>query len=74
MGWFTLCGLPLREKEKAVIRKFLKRNKLNQISNMVTVGGGNFYVKSLAHSLGCVQGKLAICYNEAKKVDMCECQ
>ena len=74
MGWFTLCGLPVREKEKAVIRKFLKRKKLNQISNMVTVGGGNFYVKSLAHSLGRVQGKLAICYNEARKVDMCECQ
>ena len=74
MGWFTLCALPLREKEKAVIRKFLKRNKLDQTSNMVDLGESSFYVKGLSHSFGSMKGKLAICYDESKKADLCRRQ
>lgn len=72
LGWFTLCGLPLREKEKGVIRKILKSNELSQISNMVHLGKSNFYVKGLSHSFGSVRGKLAICYNESKRVEVLE--
>ena len=71
MGWSTLCGLALREKEKAVIRKFIKKNDLNQISNMVELGESSFYVKGLPHSFGSVRGKLAVCYNASRRVEIC---
>ena len=72
LGWFTLCGLPLREKEKTVIRRALKSGALNQIPNMVQIGESTFYVKGLSHSFGSIRGKLAICYNESKRVDILE--
>ena len=68
IGWHTLCGLPLREKEKNIIRKFLKTGDMNRISNMVQVGSSVFYVKGMPHSFGSIKGKLVICYNESKKL------
>ena len=67
-GWNTLCGLPMRKKEKEAIRNFVKNNSINHISNMVQLGSGIFYVKGISHSFGAVKGKLAICYNENKKL------
>ena len=72
LGWHTLCGLPLREKEKSVIRRALKRDDLSQISNMAYFGESSFYVKGLSHSFGSIRGKLAICYNESRRVEILE--
>ena len=72
MGWDTLCGLPIREKEKAIIKKFLKNNSINNIANMVLVGRSTFYVNGMPHSFGTVHGKLVICYNESKKLEITE--
>ncbi len=72
LGWHTLCGLPMREKEKAIIRRTIKNDSINNISNMVTIGESIFYVKGIPHSFGSIKGKLVICYNESKKTEITE--
>ena len=69
IGLDTLCGLPLREKEKGLIRKFVKKNSINNISNRVKVNKSIFYTVGIPHMFGTVTGKLAICYNESKGLE-----
>ena len=69
MGLDTLCGLPLREKEKGIIRKLIKKSQINNISNMVNVNKNVFYAVGISHTFGSVKGKLSICYNESKKLE-----
>ena len=72
LGWHTLCGLPFREKEKNIIRKFLQAGSISHVSNMVQVGNSVFYVKGVPHSFGSIKGKLIICYNESKKMEIAQ--
>ena len=72
VGIDTLCGLPLRNKEKKVVRSFLKKKSINSISNMVKIGESTFYVEELPYSFGSIKGKMALCYNESKKLDATE--
>ena len=69
IGLDTLCGLPLREKEKKVIKRILKKSSVTQLSNMVKINSGVLYVKGVSYRLGSINGKLAICYNESKKLE-----
>lgn len=70
LGWHTLCGLPLREKEKNIIRKFLQGGAMSHISNMVQVENSTFYVKGVSHSFGSIKGKMVICYNKSKRLEI----
>ena len=72
MGWKTLCGLTMREKEKNAIRKLLKKGSMDQFSNMVQINGNVIYVKGIPHKFGSIKGKLAICYNETKRIEIKE--
>ena len=72
IGLDTLCGLPLRDKEKRIIRKSLKKNPIDNIANMVTVNKNIFYAVGISHVFGSVKGKLAICYNESKRLEVTE--
>ena len=56
IGLDTLCGLPLREKEKGLIRKFIKKNSINNISNRVKVNKNIFYTVGIPHMFGTVTG------------------
>lgn len=68
LGWSTLCGLPIRVKEKEVIRKVLKKDLIDNFSNMVPTNTTTFYVTTVDHKIGSIRGKLAICYNEKKRL------
>ena len=67
-----MCGLPLREKEKCLIRKFLKKSSISNISNGVKVNKNVFYTVGIPHIFGTVKSKLAICYNESKRLEVRE--
>ena len=58
LGWNTLCGLTMREKEKNVVQKLLKNGSINHISNMTQIGDSTFYVKGMSHLFGSVRGKI----------------
>ncbi len=72
IGLNTLCGLPIREKEKAIIRKFSNKKFLDNISSIVRVNKSSFYVGGVAYKLASISGKLVICYNASKKLEETE--
>ena len=72
LGWQTLCGLPIRSKEKMIIKKLLKDHSLAKMSNRVVINKSSFYVESVNYEFNGIKGKLAICYNERRKVDLKE--
>ncbi len=72
LGWNSLCGLPLKDREKKVLRKALKTKPISHVSNMARLGKNTFYIKSFPYKLGKIKGKLAICFNERRKVEIKE--
>ena len=72
LGWHCLCGLPLRTKEKEILKKFLKADSLTQIKNRVKLNSAKIYVEKIPYSLGRVKGQLYICYNEERKIQIRE--
>ena len=72
LGWNVLCGLPVRDKEKRIIREAVKEGSLADISNRVIVNKNVFYIKSLSYFVGDVKGKLVICYNEQRRINIRE--
>ena len=70
LGWNTLCGIPINTREKMIVRRILKNGPISTISNRVVVNKKNFYIKSINHTIEGIGGKLAICYNEQKKVEI----
>ena len=72
LGWQTLCGLPIKSKEKAIIKKLLKDHSLAKMSNRVVINKSSFYVEAVNYEFSGIKGTLAICYNERRKVDLKE--
>ena len=72
LGWMTLCGLIMRKKEKDLIREILNKNFIDHVSKRVPVNKNIFYVHGVTHKFGSIKGKLAICYNESKRLDIRE--
>ena len=52
IGWSTLSGIPLKIKEKNLIRSILKKGSKNNISNIVQLNKSLFYVKKVPHKFG----------------------
>ena len=72
LGWNTLCGIPIRFKEKIIIKKMFTDKPVIDISNRVIVNKSTFYAKSIPHAIGRVRGNLIICYNDQMKKDIRE--
>ena len=72
LGWTTLCGMSMRKKEKELIKKILSKNSMNHFSNRISINKNIFYVHGGSHKFGSINGKLAICYNESKKLALRE--
>lgn len=72
IGWSTLCAIPMREKEKVIIRRYIKNGFIDDFSKMVPINKSTFYIEGVSHSFGSMKGKLAICYNEEKKMEVKE--
>ena len=67
LGWDTLCGLDIKGKLKTTIKPLMDETRLIQLNNRVRLNKTIFYVTSVPHSLGSVNGTLALCFNEQQK-------
>ena len=72
LDWKVICGLPLDAGLKTVLRTIKSEGEFLKFKNRVKLKSTTFYVKSLAHSVGDVKGKLAFCFNEHLKKEVKE--
>lgn len=71
LKWDTICGVPIRDSLKKIIRPIIKENFIC-IDNWVKCNKTVFYVKAIPYKMGFVKGTLAICFNKRKENDLHE--
>ena len=67
LGWETICGLPIHEHLKPIVRRIIKQQNLVNIKNRVPLSKTAMYAASMKHQIGRVEGKLIICFNNKMK-------
>ena len=72
LGWDTLCGVSLKEKEKNTIRRVLKNKPIVDVSNRCSINKNTIYVKCVNYNYSGIKGKLAICFNRKKQLEIQE--
>jgi transposase len=65
----VLCGLPLNDELKKIIRVIRKAEDIVSFRNRVELNDSVFYVHIVSHSIGGVNGRLAICLNERRRFE-----
>jgi len=71
LGLDTLCGLPLHDNLKRIIRK-LNKKKMMDIRNRVELSKTIFYVTTVPYVYDSVKGTLTVCFNEQQHRDLKE--
>ncbi len=72
LGWNTLCGIALRKKEKDVIRKMIRLDSIVDVSHRIRLSSGTLYAQSINHNVGKIKGRLVVCYNQRRALDIRE--
>jgi len=72
LRWKVLCGLPINDGLKKILRRRIKEKKLVQYKNRVKLNKTVFYVTIQPHTIAGVKGKLAFCFNERIRRDLKE--
>lgn len=67
LGWETLCGLPIQDHLKPIVRRIIKQQNLVNIKNRVPLSKTAMYAASMRHQIGGVKGKLIVCFNNKMK-------
>lgn len=67
LRWKVLCGLPIERETKKILRSIVAEDNFMEFKNRVKLNKTVFYVKTIQHKVGEVEGKLAFCFNERKK-------
>lgn len=67
LGWETICGLPIRDHLKPIVRKIINQQNLVNIKNRVPLSKTAMYATSMKYQIGGVKGKLIICFNNKMK-------
>lgn len=67
LGWQTICGLPIREDLKPLVRKIIKQKSLVNLKNRIPLSKTAMYAVSVSHQIGGVKGKLLVCFNNKMK-------
>jgi len=65
VGFDTLCGLPMNNKLKTLLRS-LKKNSIINLSNRVKTSNTIFYAISHDYEIGEISGNVIFCFNEKK--------
>ena len=68
----TLCGLPVRDGLKKLLRESVANDTFIQINNRVHLNKTIFYVVTYPHTIDGVEGTLAVCFNEQQRKDLRE--
>jgi len=67
MEWKVICGLPLHQGLKKVLKPLINKPDFIKINNRVKLSKTIFYVTTKPYCIGGVEGKIIICFNEQKK-------
>ncbi len=68
MNWETICGLPIRDDLKPIVRKIIIQKNLVTIKNRILLSKTAMYATSMTHEIGGIRGKLIVCFNNKMKV------
>lgn len=69
MNWKVLCGLPLTEDLKELLRSVRRNDEIVHLKNRVELNDSVFYVHAVPHSIGGVNGRLAFCVNDRRRFE-----
>ena len=72
LGWKVLCGLPMNSVLKRAVTKIAAKKEFTTYKNRVKLNGSVFYTTEMPHEIAGVRGKIAICFNEARKREIKE--
>ena len=72
LQWKVLCGLPLTDPLKRILRRLITAEDFLKYQNRVRSNKTVFYVITQPYNLGAVRGTLALCYNERLRRDVRE--
>ena len=67
MNWETICGIPIRDNLKPIVRRMIKQKNLVNIKNRIPLSKTAMYARSMAHEIGGIKGKLIVCFNNKMK-------
>lgn len=67
LGWDTICGLPIQDHLKPIVREIIRQNNLVSIKNRVQLSKTAMYAVSIKHQIGGIKGKLLVCFNNKMK-------
>jgi len=67
LGWETICGLPIQDYLKPIVRRVIKQQNFVNIQNRVPLSKTAMYAVSQRHQIGVVKGNLIVCFNNKMK-------
>jgi len=72
LKWDTLCGIPIKGREKKLVRELIKKQCIINLDNRAKLGKTVFYVVIMPYEIYGIKGTLAICFNEQKRREIRE--
>jgi transposase len=72
LKWNVLCGVPLNDNIKSILRIFINKNAFLDYKNRVKLNKTIFYVIDTPYTIGKTKGTIVFCYNEQLKKDIKE--
>lgn len=66
MGWETICGMPIRENIKPVVKDMIEKKEFN-VKNRVKLSKAALYSISINYKIEKAKGKLLVCFNNKLK-------
>ena len=67
LGWETICGIPIHDHLKSVVRQNIRQKNVISINNRVPLSKTAMYAISRKHQIGNIHGKLIVCFNNKMK-------
>jgi hypothetical protein len=68
--WKVLCGFSLTDRLKKIIKLSIKRKEFLDIRSRVRLNKTTFHVVQKKYKIGSIEGTLALCFNDQKKLDL----
>ena len=72
LKWKVLCGIPLNQSLKKMLRDIIKDRKFLEYKNRIKLKSTVFYVIAKPYSINKIKGTIAFCFNEQLRKDIKE--
>jgi len=67
LGWETICGIPIHDHLKSVVRQNIRQKNVISINNRIPLSKTAMYAISRKHQIENIHGKLIVCFNNKMK-------